>query len=72
MSKLIKQEDLKVNVKEKLVLKAASLLFKTMYFLSKFVHVFYAKMSWQSTQKITMHLVQKMFGIGVKHVVFYF
>ena len=57
MSKLIKQEDFKVNVKEKLVLKAASLLFKTMWFLSKFVYVFYAKMGWQSTQQITIHPV---------------
>ena len=58
MSKLIKHEDFKVNLKEKLVLKAASLLFKTMYFLSKFVHVLYAKMGWQSTQQITIHPVQ--------------
>jgi hypothetical protein len=57
MSKLIKQEDFKVNVKEKLVLKAASLLFKTMWFLSKFVYVFYAEMGWQSTQQITIHPV---------------
>jgi len=59
MSKLIKQEDLKVNEKEKLVLKAASLLFKTMYFLSKFVHVFHAEMGWQSMQQITIHPVHR-------------
>ena len=57
MSKLIKHEDFKVNLKEKLVLKAASLLFKTMCFSSKFVYVFYAKMGWQSTQQITIHPV---------------
>ena len=57
MSKPMKQEAFKVNVKVKLVLKAASLLFKTMWFLLKFVYVFYAKMGWQSTQQITIHPV---------------
>ena len=53
----MKQEDFKVNVKEKIVLKAASLLFKIMWFLSKFVYVFYAKIGWQSTQQIKIHPV---------------
>ena len=58
MSKLIKHEGFKADVKEKLVLKAAFLLFKTMYFSSKSVYVFYAKMGWQSTQQITIHPVE--------------
>ena len=59
MAKLIKHEDFKVNLKEKHVLKAAPLLFKTMCFSSKFVYVLYAKMGWQSTQQITIHPVHE-------------
>ena len=57
MSKLIKRVGFNIAVKQKLQMKVAFLLFKTMYFSLIFVHVFYAKNGYQRTQTITKHPV---------------
>ena len=53
MSKLIKRVGFNIAVKQMLQMKVASLLFKTMYFSSIFVHVFYVKNGYQRTQTVT-------------------
>ena len=57
MSKLIKRVGFNIAVKQKLQMKVASLLFKTMYFSLIFVHVFDVKNGWQRTQIIKKHPV---------------
>ena len=58
MSKLIKRVGLNIAVKQKLQMKVASLLFKTMCFSLIFVHVFYVKNGYQRTQTIKKHPVE--------------